>query len=905
MAPTATPAPGEPTLTAEPGDSRRPRAPSGTVTLLFTDIEGSTRLWEDDPARMRGTLARHDALLREAIEASGGTIFKTVGDAFCAAFPTAQEALLAALSAQRALHASEGSKAPLPRVRMALHSGSVEERDGDYFGPALNEVARLLEVGHGGQTLVSRATYHLLPEPLPCEVALADLGEHRLRDLRRATRIYQVRHPDLPAGFPPLRSLDTLPHNLPMQLTSFIGREREIAEVERLLSENRLVTLTGAGGGGKTRLALQVGAEVIDRYRNGVWLVELASLAEPSLVPQTAVKALGLRPRPGEDAREALVAHCATRRLLLVLDNCEHLIEACARLAEDLLVSCPDVGLLATSRETLGVPGEMVWSVPPFSLPEERTTAREGIRYEGVKLFVDRASHAQPRFDLTDENVGAVVRLCRRLDGVPLAIELAAARVRFLPVEEIEDRLVDRFGLLKGGARTVLERHQTLRAAIDWSFELLDASEKVLFRRLAVFAGGWTVESAEKVVAGAPPEGGDTLEPASVLPMLCTLVEKSLVLAEETKGTARYRFLETLREYAWDRLDEAAESAWARRRHRDFFLTLAEVADPQLVRVDKAIWLDRLEVEHDNFRAALEWTLNREEDVDLGLRLAAALHRFWLWHGYLADGIEWLERAVAGSEDGRPELRSAALTALGLLARMRGDRGRSRDAGQRSLEIARRADDWPGVARALTICALAAQDDGDYDRATRLNEEALALGREVADPSIVAVALNSLGETARLEGDFERARTMYRQVLAETGDVANDEIAYFNLGQVAVELGEAEAAQESYRRSMQLGTSTNNRWILSYALIGMGQALVESDPVRAVQLMGAGEALRKVVGSVLYAADPSLLERSIGKAREALDPATFESAWNAGRSMSLEEALDAAVPGGFFRGLDS
>lgn len=898
----STPPRSAPASAIRTGDPTRGSPPVGTVTLLFTDIEGSTRLWESDPARTGATLARHDALVREAIDTSGGTIFKTVGDAFCAAFPTAQDALLSALAAQLALHASERTADPLPRVRMALHSGSVQARDGDFFGPALNEVARLLEVAHGGQTLVSRATYHLLPDPLACEVTLVDLGEHRLRDLRRATRIYQMRHPDLPVDFPALRSLDSLPHNLPTQLTSFIGREREIAEVKRLLPENRLVTLTGAGGGGKTRLALQVGAEVIDRYPDGVWLVELASLAESALVPQTAIKAFGLRPRPGQTALEALFEHCETRRLLLILDNCEHLIDACAGLAEELLVECPGVGLLATSRETLGVPGEMVWSVPPFSLPQgERTTAREGMRYEGIKLFVTRAAHVQPRFDLTDQNVDTVVRLCRRLDGVPLAIELAAARVRFLTVDEIEERLGDRFALLTGGGRTVLERHQTLRSAIDWSFELLDEADKVLFRRLAVFAGGWTVESAERIVAGGPDAGRPRLENADVLPLLCTLVEKSLVLAEETRSGVRYRFLETLREYAWDRLDEAGEAEWVRRSHRDYFLGLAERADPQLVRVDKALWLERLEGEHDNFRAALEWTLGREPDIDLGLRLAVALHRFWLWHGYLADGIEWLERALDGAERGTPALRSAALTALGLLARVRGDRDRSRAAGRLALEIARRADHRPGIARALTICALAAQDEGDYRGATRLNEEALGLGREVEDPSIVAVALNGLGETARLEGDFERARERYRQILAETGDVANDEIAYFNLGQVAVELGETDAAQEAYRRSIQLGMSTNNRWILSYGLMGLGQALAGADPVRATRLMGAGEALREVVGSVLYAADPSVLDRSVRRAQERLDEATFERAWSEGRTMTLEEALEEAVPGGFFR----
>lgn len=881
------------------------RTPIGTVTLLFTDIEASTRAWERDPERMKHALAAHDEIVREAIEATGGVVFKTMGDSFCAVFPTAQGALHAALAAQLVLHESERGDAPLPRVRMAIHSGAVEERDGDYFGPSLNHVARLLEIAHGGQTLVSRAAYHLLPDRLPSEMTLVDLGEHRLRDLQRPTRVHQMRHPDLPSKFPPLRSLDALPHNLPTQLTSFIGREREIAELKEIVCAHRLVTLTGPGGGGKTRLALQMAAEAIDRFRDGVWFVGLASLVDPTLVAQTVAKALGLRPSPEQSSIELLREYGRSRELLLVLDNCEHLIEACANLAEDLLRSCLELRILATSRETLNVPGETVWNVPPLALPErDGTTARDGLRYEGVRLFVSRAGHVQPHFELTDENADAVARICRHLDGVPLAIELAAARARFLSVEQIEERLVDRFGLLEGGGRTVMERHQTLRSAIDWSHELLSEAERTLFRRLAVFAGGWTVESVERIVAGPGFGTAPSLEPQEVLSVLCRLVEKSLVQVEEERGNVRHRLLETLREYAWERLSEAGEERESRERHRDYFLSLAELADPQLVRVDKAIWLERLEAEHDNFRAALEWTLTRDGEVDLGLRLAVALHRFWLWHGYLADGIEWLERALARGTDASPEPKAAALAALGLLARLRGERERFRAAGEESLRIAREAGDRIGTARALTLCALAAQDDENLDEASRLNEEALALGREVGEPSIVAVALNSLGETARLEGDFERARKRYRQVLAETGDVANDEVAYFNLGQVAVELDEIETARECYRRSMQLGISTNNRWILSYGLLGFGQTLVDAEPRRAAQLMGAGEALREIVGSVLYAADPWLLNRSIRAARGALGEADFEQAWSEGQRMSLEEALEEAVPGGFFRSFD-
>lgn len=872
------------------------RRPTGTVTFLFTDVEGSTALWEQDADRMQDDLRRHDELLTTVIGEEGGYVFKTVGDAFCATFDTAPQALHATLRAQLELvRAHERSDPPI-RVRMALHAGAADERQGDYFGPALSRVARLLALGHGAQILVSDTVYDLVRHNLPPGVALRDLGLHRLKDLQNPTRVYQLLHAELPSQFPPLASIDAVPHNLPLQLTSFIGREFVIREVKELLSTVRMLTLTGPGGCGKTRLALQVAAEQVERYPDGVWYVELASLRNAAQVPQTVATTLGLRELRGRTAVDLLLSHLQSRTLLLVLDNCEHVIDACARLAAEMLQTCADVRILATSRETLGVYGETSFSVPPFRVPPiDDDAPRAGLDelagYEAVRLFVERAQLTLPSFALTSDNVESVVRVCRRLDGMPLAIELAAARMKVLSVDQIEARLDDRFRLLTGGGRTVLERHQTLGGVIDWSYELLSSAEQCLLRRLSIFEGGWTLEAAENVVV----DDGSSIDGATTLDLMSQLVDKSLIVVEDRAEEARYRLLETVREYCRERLKEAGELASMSRRHRDWFLALAKRANPELIGRDKAVWLERLAAEHDNFRAALEWSECTPGECSPGLELAGALHRFWLWHGHLTDGIDALERALRCAEDAPIETRVRGLTALGYLTRVRGDIARSRWAGRECLTIAREAGDKRGVACAETILALAAQDSGAYSESVSRNRVALVLAREVGDVHTAAVALNSLGETARLQGDFDLAREKYQEVLEQADDIADQEIAHFNLGQVAVELGDVDTALCHYRAGLRLGMATRNQWILSYCLMGLGQAYRETRPRRAARLFGASDAVREVVGSVLYAADPSLLDRSVRRVREQLGEEKFRVAWEEGRAMSLEEMAAEAL----------
>ncbi|MGH7428600.1 MAG: ATP-binding protein, partial [Candidatus Methylomirabilaceae bacterium] len=568
--------------------------PSGTVTFLFTDIAGSTRLWEEHTEVMRAALARHDDLLRAIIAEHRGHVFKTVGDAFHAAFPAASDAVTAAVEAQRALTAERWSLPGGLPVRMALHTGVAESRDGDYFGPPLNRAARLLAAGHGGQILLFGTTYALVQEAPPAGVTLRSIGQHRLRDLARAEQIYQLVAAGLPVEFPPLRSLEHMPNNLPVQLTSFIGRAQEIKEVTRLLATTRLLTLAGAGGAGKTRLALQVAADLLEEFPDGVWLVEFASLADPALVAQTVAASLGLREHPERPILMIVSDVLQPKRVLLVLDNCEQLVAECARVADHLLRACPQIRVLATSQTSLGVPGEVTFGVPPLSLPDpsQASPADQLAAFEAVRLFADRAVLSKPGFAVTSENARAVAQVVQRLDGIPLAIELAAARVKVMSVQQIADRLDDRFRLLTTGGRTVAPRHQTLQAAMDWSYELLAEPQRVLLRRLSVFSAGWTLEAAETICAG------DGVEGTQVLDLLAHLVDRSLVLVQETlEGATRYRLLETVRQYGQDRLREAGEEERTRRSHRDWFLLLAERAERHLDVAEQRAWLDLLEIE--------------------------------------------------------------------------------------------------------------------------------------------------------------------------------------------------------------------------------------------------------------------------------------------------------------------
>ncbi|MCW3054429.1 MAG: regulatory protein LuxR [Chthonomonadales bacterium] len=666
--------------------------PGGTVTFLFTDIQGSTRLWEQHPEAMRVALERHDALLRQIIEIHSGVVFKTMGDAFCAALTTAPDALAAAFTGQQAL-LSETFSAPVDlQVRMALHTGAAEMRDNDYFGQPLNRVARLLAAGHGGQVLLSLPTEELVRNNLPAHVQLQDLGQHRLRDLARPETVFQLLHPDLPTQFPPLKSLDSpeLPNNLPQQLTSFIGREQEMEEIKSLLARTRLLTLTGSGGAGKTRLSLQAAAEVLEDYPDGVWFVELAPLGDPALVPQTVAAALGLTEQTGKSLLQRLTEDLKTKKALLLLDNCEHLLSACAQLTDTLLRGCPELKILASSREGLGIAGEQTYRVPSLSLPDPRQppTAENVTVYEAVRLFVERALLTRSDFAGTNQNAPALASVCHRLDGIPLAIELAAARVRSLTVEEINTKLDQRFRLLTGGSKTALPRQQTLAAAIGWSYDLLNGQERTLLACLSVFLGGWTLEAAEAIGVSAEIEDWEALD------LLSSLVDKSLVIAEAEEGHTRYRLMETVRQYARDRLIQTDHSQAVRQRHRDYFLQWAEEIRPQLQGSEQVQHLKTLEREHDNLRLALQFCLEEPEEdpqEQAGLRLGVVLQQFWIIRGYLSEGREQSNTLLDHPAAQSPTIaRADALNGAATLARFQSDYTAARALCKPSLTLQRR-----------------------------------------------------------------------------------------------------------------------------------------------------------------------------------------------------------------------
>jgi predicted ATPase/class 3 adenylate cyclase len=644
----------------------------GTVTFLFTDIEGSTRMWETDSGSMSDALARHDELLRSAIETHGGYVFKTVGDAFCAAFPTAPDALEASVEAQRLLLEEQWPETGRLRARMALHTGATEERDGDYFGPPVNRVARLLSAGHGGQVLLSLPTHEMVRDQLPAGAALVDLGERRLKDLFRPERIFELTAPGLPSEFPPLRTLESRPNNLPLQPTPLVGREREVAEIaDRVQSEGaRLLTLTGPGGTGKTRLALQAAADLLEEFEDGVFFVALATITDPELVPSTIAVPLGVKESAEQPLTESLRGYLREKQLLLVLDNFEQVLES-APLVGELVAACPKLKILATSRIALRLYGEQEYSVPPLALPDPRVLPPLEVltQYEAVRLFLERARAVRAEFSVTNENAPAIAEICARLDGLPLAIELAGARVRILPPQKMLERLSNRLKLLKGGARDLPTRQQTLRGAIDWSHDLLEEEEKILFGRLSVFSGGRTLEAIEEI---CDPEGDlDALEGVE------SLVEKSLLRQEEgPNGEPRFVMLETVHEYAREKLQESGEAEKFKLAHAEYFLALAEETEPELKGSGER-WLEHLEAEHDNFRAALDWT-PQPGDTDLALRLGGALMMFWDIRGHYSEGRRWLEKALAQDRHAPAAVRAKALGCLGRLAWQQGDLDRRR-----------------------------------------------------------------------------------------------------------------------------------------------------------------------------------------------------------------------------------
>jgi len=934
-----------------------PHPPTGTVSFVFTDIEGSVALWERHPEAMRLALARHNAVLREVIGAHSGFIFKTVGDAFCAAFATASDALTAATAAQRIMQAEDWRDTPIT-IRIGLHTGAAEERDGDYFGTTVNRAARVMSVAYGQQILLSTATAELLRDQLPGGLTLREMGEHRLKGLINPERLWQVVAPGLRQDFPALQSLNAIPNNLPLRSTSFLGRDQDVSQVRDLLETTNLLTLVGSGGIGKTSLSLQVAASVLDRFRDGVWFVELAPLADAALVPSAVATALGLREEPGKPLLTTLLDFLCQRQLLIILDNCEHLVEACARFADSVLRTSHETRILASSREPLTIGGELAWRVSPLPAPDPKaqTSVVQLTQFAAVRLFIERARFANASFQVTNDNAPSVSQICWCLDGVPLAIELAASRVKAMRVEQIAERLGDRFRLLTGGSRTALPHQQTLRSTIDWSHSLLPQVERVLLRRLSVFSGGWTLEAAEAVCAG------DGIDSAEVLDTLTRLVDKSLVVLDDLAVDPRYRMLETIRQYSREKLVDAKEVEQIGDGHLTFFTRQAEWLEPRFYCPDQVRWYAKAEVELDNIRAALEHSLSPTRVRD-GMRLINALNRYWVARVYWREANGWLKRllAVSGSEDHTP-LRARALFVTGQTTNYY-DPTQARIFAEDSLRLARSLDYKEGIINALWLTGwlnypkldgaaepyfeesieLARAIDyvygaahayawygvykigvGDYEAAKLALREGMVQAERIGDYFATKLALRegtsqterlggdatllgrcagNLGLAAMLQGDFVAAKSYLDQSLALVRGADNRNSIAETLwlqGRLALRQNDFDSALYHFKESLALyRTYTTSVWV-TRVLVYIAILHVARDQFTiAAQLVGALDARDKAVGSINAhlgsLASIAEYQSAVEKLRAGMPAAAFDAEWKAGHGLTVEQSIELAL----------
>jgi len=783
-----------PLVSATPQERLPESIPTGTVTFVFTDIEGSTERWDRNRAAMQAAVRRHDALVRSAIVDHRGHVFKTIGDAFCAAFSRPEDAVGAALAAQLALANEDFGNVGGLHVRTAIHVGTTDERDGDYFGPTVNRVARLLAIAFGGQVLLSGATADLVQGDLPPNASLRDLGEHRLKDLSRPEYVYQLVAPGIRSDFPALRSLGSFPHNLPRQMTSFVGREEEIAEITALIQAKPLVTLVGSGGVGKTRTSLQVAANLIDGSGDGVWFVELAPLTSGEYIPTTIAAALGIALGEG-DPLAHLVTALRSKRALLIVDNCEHLVDASARTISAILRGCPLIKILASSRQAIGIAGEQTYRMPSLgvALPIDGNALKavDASASPAIELFAERAMAIDRRFVLTDENAPVIADICRRLDGIPLAIELAASRVQILSPRQLRDRLDERFRVLTGGSRDVLPRQQTLRALIDWSHDLLDERERILFRRLGIFVNGFVIEAASTVASG------DGLDEVDIFDRLASLVSKSLVIADPDGDSLRYRFLESTRAYASEKLAEAGERDLLAKRHLQYlvhsFATLRAMNDgPD----SRRRFNSRFVAELEDIRFALDGALSRSEVVEGSALLAAC--DTWDMVALEEEGIARSQAFLAALPPTQPKLSAILRTTVAFLWANSGRMTLAFETATRALADARESGEPRLVAEALLVYARPAIFVGQLDRAEASIDEAQSLS--ALPPALHLASLTSRALLAAARGDLDAAATIHQDVRERYRSMRDPR----NEAVTAIELAENEHGRGKTQRAIDI-----------------------------------------------------------------------------------------------------
>ncbi|MCX6380393.1 MAG: tetratricopeptide repeat protein [Armatimonadetes bacterium] len=804
------------------------RLPTGTITFLFADVENNAQLWENYPEAMQHAVSRLDSIISHNVSTFNGSLVKPrgEGESLMVVFKTPLSALKATCAIQSDCISEPWGENTLLRLRCALYTGEAELRDGDYFGTVVNRAARLRAITHPGQVVLGETTYQEVVTCLPSDFQLKDLGIHRLKDLETPEHIWQLLHPGLPEEFP--RLLSTQLHNLPPPSTNFVGREHVLAEIREHLSGAQLLTLTGTGGCGKTRLSLQVAQEWLDRTRDGVWFIELAPIANPSLVPRTVAQVLGIKDQPGKSVTDTVLDALSRSNVILMLDNCEHLIEACVLFVRQIVNQCPQVRILASSREPLGLVGEIVYRVPSLSVPKLNAPLEEAQQSEAVALFHDRAVQQDPNFQLSRENIASVVQICHRLDGIPLAIELAAARIRSLEAQVIATRLDNRFRLLSGGSRTSLPRQQTLRALIDWSYDLLHEEERSLLCRTSVFTGGWTLEAMEQVCSG------DDILPEEIKPLLSSLIDKSLVMPDERDGKTRYRLLETVRQYGLDKLMERGEGILLRERHRDHYLQLSVKSAPLLLGSEQATALYSLEAEHDNIRRALEWCLGDMEGAHQSLQFGANLWRFWMMHAHLFEGRAYLKEALeqVSADRASPDFANTLIGA-GVLAWCQGDPEEASEYLKESLQLLRALGDKQGEASALNNLGLVVMEQGEYTVARQLHEEALAIRRAIQHEGGIHVSLNNLGNLAFFTGDYPNAWRYYQESLElrrRMGDKQNMSHSLYNMGLVAERQERNEEACRLIEESLALRRDIDDRHTIGFSLNALGDlALARGD----------------------------------------------------------------------------